>query len=103
MSWGRHDVWKTTDLTAGDDATVIWWDADATGPDEVGNGGAGLYRYADGGARYLPGSWPTTKVGLYDDATSTTVLSTIPPSAAPPAYPSPAAASPAAQSPAAPR
>ncbi len=91
MSWGHHDVWKATDLTAGDDATVIWWDADATGPDEVGNAGTGLYRYADGGARYLPGGWPTTKVGLYDDATSTTVLGTIPPSAAPPSYPSPAA------------
>jgi hypothetical protein len=90
MSWGHHDVWKATDLTAGDDATVIWWDADATGPDEVGNAGTGLYRYADGGARYLPASWPTTKVGLYDDATSTTVLGTIPPSAAPPSYPSPA-------------
>jgi hypothetical protein len=90
MSWGRHKVWKGVDLTAGDDATVIWWDPNATGPDEVGNTGTGLYRYADGGARYLPAGWPTTKVGLYDDATSTTVLTTIPPTAAPPSYPSPA-------------
>ena len=90
FSWGVHKVWKGVDLTAGDDATVIWWDANATGPDEVGNVGAGLYRYADGGARYLPGRWPTTKVGLYDDATSTTVLTTIPATAAPPSYPSPA-------------
>ena len=54
FSWGRHKVWKGVDLTAGDDATVIWWDPNATGPDEVGNVGTGLYRYADGGARYLP-------------------------------------------------
>jgi hypothetical protein len=90
MSWGRHKVWKGVDLTAGDDATVIWWDANATGPDEVGNAGTGLYRYADGGARYLPDGWPSTKVGLYDDATSTTVLTSIPSTAAPPSYPSPA-------------
>ena len=82
MSWGRHQVWKGIDLTAGDDATVIWWDANATGPDEVGNIGAGLYRYADGGARYLPDGWPSTAVGLYNDATSTTVLTTIPATAA---------------------
>jgi hypothetical protein len=90
FSWGRHKVWKGVDLTAGDDATVIWWDANATGPDEVGHTGTGLYRYADGGARYLPNGWPSTKVGLYDDATSTTVLTTIPSTAAPPSYPSPA-------------
>jgi hypothetical protein len=92
MSWGRHHIWNGVDLTAGDDATVIWWDPIATGPDEVGTNGAGLYRYADAGTRYLPGAWPKTKVGLYDDATSTTVLTSIPPAAAPPSYPSPAPA-----------
>ena len=55
LSWGRHDIWKGVDLTGSDDATVVWWDPDATGPDEVGRDGTGLYRYADEGARYLPG------------------------------------------------
>ena len=41
LSWGRHDIWKGVDLTGGDDATVIWWDPDATGPDEVGRDGTG--------------------------------------------------------------
>ena len=90
MSWGRHNIWKGVDVTGGDDATVIWWDPKATGPDEVGRDGTGLYRYADGGRRYLPGQWPSTPVGLYDDATSVTVLTTLPPADAPPTYPSPA-------------
>jgi Periplasmic binding protein len=92
FSWGHHGLWSGVDVTAGDDATVIWWDPKATGPDEVGNEGTGLYRYADGGARYLPGKWPKTKVGLYDDATSITVLTSLPPADAPPSYPSPAPA-----------
>ena len=68
----------------------MWWDPDATGPDEVGRGGSGLYRYADEGTRYLPGKWPKQPVGLYDDATSSTVLTELPPEDAPPSYPSPA-------------
>jgi len=90
LSWGHHGIWKSVDLTGGDDATVIWWDPNATGPDEVGRDGKGLYRYADGGRRYLPGQWPTTPVGLFDAKTSTTVLTTLPPADAPPTYPSPA-------------
>jgi hypothetical protein len=89
MSWGKHGIWPGVDLTAGDDATVIWWDPKAVGPDEVGDVGPGLYRYADGGRRYLPGKWPKTKVGLYDDATSITVLTKLPPADQPPSYPPP--------------
>ena len=61
LSWGRHGIWKGVDLTGSDDATVVWWDPDATGPDEVGRDGTGLYRYADEGARYLPGEWPSDR------------------------------------------
>ncbi|HXY94848.1 MAG TPA: hypothetical protein VEP49_20465 [Acidimicrobiia bacterium] len=90
LSWGRHKVWNFLDVTGGDDATVIWWDPHATGPDEVGRVGKGLYRYADEGRRYLPGAWPSKPVGLYDDATSVTVLTKLPPEDQPPSYPSPA-------------
>jgi hypothetical protein len=90
LSWGRHGIWEGRDVTGSDDATVVWWDPDATGPDEVGRNGQGLYRYADGGRRYLPGEWPEQPVGLYDDATSVTVLTELPPEDAPPTYPSPA-------------
>lgn len=89
MSWGRHGIWPETDYTWGDDATVIWWDPNATGPDEVGNQGKGLYRYALGGRRYLPGHWPK-QLGLFDVARSVTVYATLPPGGQPPSYPSPA-------------
>jgi hypothetical protein len=91
LSWGRHDIWPGVDLTAGDDAAVIWWDPRGTGPDEVGNDGTGLWRYARRGARYLPDDWPDGDVGLHDDATSVTILEQLPPDARPPDYPSPAA------------
>ncbi len=91
LSWGRHHIWPGVDLTAGDDAAVVWWDPDASGPDEVGNAGTGLWRYAREGRRYLPDEWPDGHVGLYDDATSVTILEELPPDARPPAYPSPPA------------
>jgi hypothetical protein len=89
LSWGRHDIWPGVDVTGGDDAAVIWWDPDAVGPDEVGNDGIGLWRYAREGRRYLPDEWPDGDVGLYDDATSVTILEELPPDARPPDYPSP--------------
>jgi hypothetical protein len=92
LSWGRHHIWRGVDLTASDDAVVVWWDPKATGPDEVGNVGQGMYRYALGGRRYLPGAW-TANTGLYDVARSITMLDRLPADAAPPRYPSPATAS----------
>jgi hypothetical protein len=91
LSWGRHGIWPGVDDTGGDDATVVWWDPDARGPDEVGSNGRGLYRYALGGRRYLPRGWPArSTLGLYDTVRSTTVLTTLPAGERPPAYPSPA-------------
>jgi hypothetical protein len=93
LSWGRHGIWPGVDDTGGDDATVIWWDPNARGPDEVGSVGRGLYRYALSGRRYLPRGWPRrSSLGLYDTARSTTVITALPPGQAPPAYPSPAGA-----------
>ena len=90
VSWGKHGIWPSADYTGGDDAVVIWWDPTATGPDEVGNEGTGMWRYARGGQRYLPDGWPDDDAGLYDDATSVTILDELPPDARPPDYPSPA-------------
>ena len=66
---------------------MIWWDPRGTGPDEVGNDGEGLWRYARRGARYLPDDWPDGDVGLHDDATSVTILEQLPPGAAPAGLP----------------
>jgi hypothetical protein len=90
FSWGRHGIWPGPDLTGGDDATVIWWDAKSSGPDEVGRGGKGIWRYADDGKRYLPNDWPKTPITLFDPSTSTGVITQLTPAETPPSYPSPA-------------
>ena len=57
-SYGRT-IWPWDDYLAADDATEIWWDPNVGGKDETGVDGKGLYRYVDGGKRFLPGEWPT--------------------------------------------
>jgi Periplasmic binding protein len=90
MSWGDHGIWPTTDLFGSDDATLIWWNPDAEGVDEVGNQGRGMWEYARGGKRYLPGQWPKGEPDVFDPKTSVTNYTEIPPGARPPSYPSPA-------------
>src|SRR5207302_1558228 len=55
VSFGRHGLWAGDDYGARDDVTELWWGATATGPDEAGGQGVGIYRYVDGGRRYVPG------------------------------------------------
>ena len=90
FSWGKHGIWPGRDLTGGDDATVIWWDAKSSGPDEVGRDGKGIWRYADDGARDLPKGWPKQTIKLFDPSTSTGVITQLTPAETPPSYPSPA-------------
>jgi hypothetical protein len=83
ISWGRHgiwdkDPWKLIDLMAYDDVTEIWWDNNAVGEDEVGNTGPGMYRYVDGGKRYLPGTQPSTDPRVFDPNGSPTILTEFP-------------------------
>ncbi len=91
FSWGNHGIWPTTDYFGGDDATVIWWDPNATGIDEVGNDGTGMWRFADGGRRYLPTQWPKRAPKLFVAANSVTQFDRFPAGTGPPRYPSPAA------------
>jgi hypothetical protein len=90
LSWGHHGIWPTTDWFGGDDATLIWWNPKATGIDEVGNEGTGMWEFADRGRRYLPDDWPRTAPRLFDPATSVTGFDAYPPGQGPPSYPSPA-------------
>ena len=50
LSWGGPDLWPYIDHHGIDDATLIWWDPPATGPDEIRREGTGMWQYADGGA-----------------------------------------------------
>jgi hypothetical protein len=89
LSWGGPDLWTYDDHHGIDDATLIWWDPTATGPDEIRRDGTGMWQYADGGVRFLPGAWPAES-GLFDAGSSVTIFEEPPPEEAPPDYPSPA-------------
>lgn len=77
LSWGER-LWPESDYNGIDDATVFWWDATATGPDELNRDGTGMYQFVDGGTRYLPGAWPTDNK-LFDPAGAVTIYTTPPP------------------------
>ena len=87
ISFGRHGVWPFDDYLANDDATEVWWDTTATGPDEVGQQGIGMYRYVDGGRRYLPGEHPATDPKAFDRDGTVTMYSQPPPADRSPDYP----------------
>ena len=91
ISRGDHGVWPETDWGGVDDAAIVWFDPTATGEDEVGNDGVGLYRYANGGQRYTLGEFPDSveAAGLYDDESSVTLYDQVPPEDQPPDYPPP--------------
>ena len=86
VSFGNHGIWPFTDYTSYDDVTEIWWDPSATGEDEVGNNGAGLYRYVDGGKRYLPGQHPKTDPKAFQEAGTVTIYDKPPPGEEEPEY-----------------
>jgi hypothetical protein len=58
MSYGDTSLWPYPDYAGIDDFAEIWWDTTATGLDEFGERGVGMWRFADGARRYTPGSWP---------------------------------------------
>jgi hypothetical protein len=91
VSRGDHGVWPDHDWGGSDDITLIWWDPAATGQDEVGNEGTGLYRYANGGQRYTIGNVPTSieEAGLFDVESSVTIYDEVPEEDQAPDYPPP--------------
>ena len=91
LSWGES-LWPEPDYLGLDDATVFWWDPTAVGPDEVRREGEGMYRFVDGGTRYLPGAWPTEEQ-LFDPEGAVAIYDTPPEGEAPPTYASPAGGS----------
>ena len=80
VSRGDHGVWPELDWGGSDDLGIIWWDPEAEGPDEVGNDGIGLYRYANGGQRYTIGNMPSSpeEAGLFDVDSSVTIYEELP-------------------------
>jgi hypothetical protein len=90
ITFGNHGIWPQTDYLGVDDATEIWWNPNAYGPDELNHQGKGLYEYVDGGRRYLPGQWPDTPPDVFTTKGAVTIYTTVPRSESVPNYPSPA-------------
>lgn len=67
LSWGSHGLFEEPDHLGVDDMRLVWWDADAEGPDEQGEEGSGLLRTAFGGKRFLLGEMPKTVDWIGDD------------------------------------
>ncbi|MBK5224313.1 MAG: ABC transporter substrate-binding protein [Acidimicrobiia bacterium] len=54
VSYGQ-DIWDFDDYTGADDIKVIWYDPETADPTVETDPPLGVYRYVDGGKRYLPG------------------------------------------------
>ena len=89
LSYGDKGLWPEPDYQGLDDATLVWWDPTAVGPDEIRKEGPGMWQFVDGGKRYLPGEWGTEDK-LFDPEGAVAIYDTPPPGEAPIDYPSPA-------------
>jgi hypothetical protein len=89
ITYGRQGYWDYDDYNGSDDVTEVWWDAEATGPDEIRNEGTGMWRFVDGGKRYLPGTWPDGESKAFDKADTVTILDQPPAAERAKDYPSP--------------
>lgn len=86
---GDQGVWPEFDYGGGpDQITLMWWDPEAESVDEVGNAGAGSYRFANGGERYGPGELPDSlaAAGLFDEGSSVVEYDELPEEDRPPDY-----------------
>ena len=84
-SYGEHR-WQWVDYAGADDVTLIWWDAEATGQDETGAEGTGMYRYENEGERFLPGEVADAPTAPFDEAGTVTVMDEVPAADLPPTY-----------------
>ncbi|CAN5414043.1 hypothetical protein BH18ACT1_BH18ACT1_03440 [soil metagenome] len=92
LSFGDHGIWdwEFQDYNGIDDATEVWWDSDAEGPDEINRDGQGMYTYVDGGKRYLPGEWTEDESRVFEREGAVAIYDDPPEAERPPDYPSPA-------------
>ena len=88
ITFGDHGLWDEPDYNGIDDFTEIWWDPAATGDDELRKPGTGMYRFVDGGKRYLPGDWPT-ELKVFQEAGTVTIYTELPAAEQPPDVPPP--------------
>lgn len=85
-SWGSK-LWSWDDYNVFDDGTLIWWDPNATGPDETNANGKGMFRYMYNGKRYLYGQFPSGKQPWFNKTNTVTIFSSVPAGDRSKAYP----------------
>jgi hypothetical protein len=79
VAFGRQLALPFPQYATGGDASLIWWDADVTGTSNiVASEGQGMWRYLDGGKRYLPGTLPKGEPRYFDTEGTVTEFTTIP-------------------------
>lgn len=83
ISFGNRGFFAAPDFAVLDDQTEFWWDPDTEGPAESGTVGKGVYRYVDGGKRFLPGKWPEGQPKVFDKSNSVNSFDKLPPDAEP--------------------
>lgn len=88
LSYGDQGLWPYPDYSGVDDFTEIWWDPEATGEDEIGREGEGMWRFVDSGKRYLPGEL-TDELRVFDPEGAETILDAPPADEQAPDYPPP--------------
>jgi len=88
ITYGNHGLYPGDDYYGIDDFVEVWWDPNATGPDEVRKDGKGLIQFVDGGKRYRLGEW-TSDLKVFDPAGAVTLYDDIPAAEKPKEYPSP--------------
>ena len=59
ISWGERGIWPGIDYGGVDDQTEVWWDPDATGLDETGKEGTGLWTTSTAASGTCRGSGPS--------------------------------------------
>lgn len=85
VSYGQ-DIWPFDDYTGADDIKVIWWDPETPDPTVENDPPLGVYRYVDGGQRYLPGEMDD--IGEFFDEEGTVIwFQERPEGDVPPQYP----------------
>ena len=85
VSFGEKGRWPLDyepDYFGIDNVVELWWDAQAEGVDELGASGSGMYRYVNGGVRYLPGEFPETAPDVFNPEGTSVVYFERPPAEA---------------------
>ena len=87
IAFGDHGAPPLPSWALPDDFGVEWYDASATGPDEEGVDGTGLYEHVLGGKRFPAETIVRQPLGLFQPHGSVAIYDTLPPGDRPPTYP----------------